>query len=77
MQNKRHDHVHLFQLEDDGIFVREYRLRGTKVFGNTKAKKLELFVDEDSECDSEEDFGNAGAGDADETMNRTGIYEDD
>ena len=79
MQNKKHDTVHVFQLEEDGIYVREYRLRGTKVFGNTKAsKKLEMF-EEDSDSDSDEEAAIAGAGIAgvseDVNMNGTDLYD--
>ena len=79
MQNKKHDTVHVFQLEEDGIYVREYRLRGTKVFGNAKAsKKLEMF-EEDSDSDSDEEAAIAGAGIAgvseDVNMNGTDLYD--
>lgn len=83
MKNKKHDIYRIFQLETDGVYVREFRLRGTKVFGSSTVKtKMEMF-DEDS--DSEDDVDNnvddrngqahEYINDDDATMSNGGLYD--
>ena len=81
MKNKKHDIYRMFQLETDGVYVREFRLRGTKVFGSSTVKTNMEVYDEDSSDSEDDDDVDNGRNEAheytvddDATMSNGGLY---